>query len=124
MRVLVSGGRAFEPDDVVYRKLDRIHAETPIALLVNGWCPTGADKHARDWCLVRKVACLSDPADWDRYDKAAGPIRNQKMLRDWKPDLVVAFPGNRGTANMVRLAKDAGVRVIEYPATTDKEDTR
>lgn len=43
--------------------------------------------------------------------KAAGPIRNQRMLDEGKPDLVVAFPGGRGTADMVRRAKAAGVPV-------------
>lgn len=45
--------------------------------------------------------------------KAAGPIRNQRMLDDGKPDRVLAFPGGRGTANMVKLAKAAGVPVHE-----------
>jgi hypothetical protein len=36
--------------------------------------------------------------------RAAGPRRNQRMLEDFRPDLVVAFPGGRGTAYMVRRA--------------------
>ena len=44
-------------------------------------------------------------ADWDKFGRAAGPIRNAQMLREGKPDLVVAFPGGRGTANMVAQAK-------------------
>ena len=48
------------------------------------------------------------PADWTKHGKAAGPIRNQKML-DECPDLVVAFPGGKGTADMVRRAMKAGI---------------
>jgi hypothetical protein len=51
-------------------------------------------------------------ADWHWHGRAAGPIRNQKML-DWGPDLVVAFAGGDGTACMMRLARAAGVEVIE-----------
>jgi hypothetical protein len=51
-------------------------------------------------------------ADWHRHGRAAGPIRNQKML-DWGPDLVVAFAGGTGTAGMVRLARAACVEVIK-----------
>jgi hypothetical protein len=43
----------------------------------------------------------------------AGPIRKQQMLDEGKPDLVVAFPGGRGTAHMVRIARAAGIEVIE-----------
>jgi hypothetical protein len=51
-------------------------------------------------------------AEWKKYGPAAGPIRNQRML-DWGPDLVVAFSGGKGTADMVRRARAAGVEVIE-----------
>lgn len=52
------------------------------------------------------------PADWDRYGKAAGGIRNSQMLIEGKPDLVVAFPGGNGTRDMVLKARKAGIRTI------------
>jgi len=71
---------------------------------------------AGDWAVERGVECLQYPADWEKLGRAAGPIRNEQMLREGKPDLVVAFPGARGTAHMVRIAREAGVRVIEIAA--------
>lgn len=64
---------------------------------------------------ARVLGCDIDvyPADWPRYGKAAGPMRNQQMVDEGKPDVVLAFPGGRGTADMVRRAKAAGVRVVE-----------
>ena len=49
--------------------------------------------------------------------KSAGHIRNQVMLDKGKPDVVVAFPGGRGTADMVRRAEGAGIEVrrIKWP---------
>ncbi len=47
---------------------------------------------------------------WERHGRAAGVIRNQAML-DYGIDLVLAFPGGRGTADMVRRARSAGVAV-------------
>ncbi len=52
-------------------------------------------------------------AEWMKYGKAAGPIRNARMLAEGKPDLVVAFPGGRGTADMLRRVREAGIEVIE-----------
>lgn len=53
------------------------------------------------------------PADWKTHGRAAGPIRNQQMLEEGKPDLVIAFSGGAGTADMTRRAKNAGVEVIK-----------
>ena len=59
------------------------------------------------------VKHLPFQADWNAHGRAAGPIRNKRMLMEGKPDLVVAFPGGRGTENMKKQAKDAGVPVRE-----------
>ena len=59
------------------------------------------------------LPCAVYRADWEGLGRKAGPIRNQQMLDEGKPDLVVAFPGGRGTANMMRIAREAGIEVIE-----------
>jgi hypothetical protein len=59
------------------------------------------------------VKCVSVYAAWHDYGKAAGPIRNKRMLTDFAPDIVVAFPGGKGTADMVRQAKEREVEVRE-----------
>ncbi len=66
---------------------------------------------AREWAEARRVPVQTFRPDWKRFRRAAGPIRNKQMITEGKPDLVVAFPGGRGTANMVELARAAGVPV-------------
>jgi hypothetical protein len=112
MRVLVCGGRQF--DDVSFARaiLDRLHAEHRFQVLIEGDA-RGADRIAGDWADLRGVEHVKFPADWEKLGRKAGPIRNEQMLREGKPDLVIALPGGRGTANMVRIAREAGVRVIE-----------
>lgn len=73
----------------------------------------GADTAIIDWCVVNWLPCTEYLADWKRYGKRAGPIRNQQMLDEGKPDLVIAFPGGTGTADMIRRSKAAGLQVIE-----------
>jgi hypothetical protein len=73
----------------------------------------GADSCAADWAVVNWTGFEEYQADWIKHGKAAGHIRNKQMLEEGKPDLVIAFPGGRGTAHMVRIAKEAGVEVIE-----------
>ncbi len=73
----------------------------------------GADLLAAAWARSRGIPARPFPADWNRDGKAAGFLRNVRMLREGRPDLVVAFPGGKGTAHMVGLARRAGVAVLE-----------
>ncbi len=125
LRVLVCGGRTL---GCVHRNptaadLERAYAEQRMMdgtligafnegmrVLIHGDA-RGADR----WCAVRgkDIGCsiLAFPAAWDVHGRAAGAIRNARMLAEGKPDLVLAFPGGRGTADMVRRAERAGVPV-------------
>lgn len=115
MRVLVCGGRDYRNHAYVFGVLDEMHAATPITCIIQGGA-RGADLHAYLWARERQIPNEQYDADWESDGLAAGPIRNARMLRDGKPDLVVAFPGGRGTADMVRQARAAGVSVREVTA--------
>jgi predicted Rossmann-fold nucleotide-binding protein len=110
MKVLVCGGRDFDDQALLYDVLDEIESnEGPITLVIQGGA-SGADELALDWAKYRGKDCLTVAADWKTHGKAAGPIRNSKML-SYNPDLVVAFPGGAGTADMVKKAIAAGGKV-------------
>lgn len=73
----------------------------------------GADQMADAWAKRHALDVRAYRANWDEHRLAAGPIRNQLMLDEGKPQFVVAFPGGVGTADMVRRAKAAGIDVAE-----------
>lgn len=73
----------------------------------------GADTLAVEWAKHFGLKLHEFPADWDRYKKGAGSIRNQQMIDEGKPKLVVAFPGSTGTRDMVTRAKFEGIPVRE-----------
>lgn len=139
MRILVCGGRNFAapiPYDhslenkpamdeyrFVIRKLSEII--NPLSIYYNpndNWLPNdiiiingaakGVDSASTDWAIVNFSQLEEYPADWKKHGKAAGIIRNKQML-DLGVDLVIAFPGGTGTADMVKKAKKAGIKVIE-----------
>jgi len=114
MRVLVCGGRDFTDSVFVVNTLFRLEEEYGDFTTVIHGGATGADSEAGVFARMRHAKEIVFRANWKRHGKAAGPIRNQRMLDEGKPDLVVAFPGGRGTANMVQLAKLAGVKVEDY----------
>jgi aspartokinase-like uncharacterized kinase len=109
---LVCGGRDFADLGAVWSQLDALHGLSGVRLLIQGGA-TGADDLASSWAQFNGVPQRKFPADWKAHGRAAGPLRNQQMLTEGKPDLVIAFPGGKGTADMVRRARAAGVEVLE-----------
>ena len=122
-RILVTGGRDYADQAMLFGALDMQAEQTGIFTIIQGGA-NGADRLARMWCHSRKVRYDNYPADWRTPGRAAGPIRNQQMIDEGKPTRVFAFPGGRGTADMVRRAKAAGLPVHDFarltPITKDK----
>lgn len=116
MMVLVCGGRDFvnqrQVNDVLDRIRSELRAKNKDMTVVQGGA-SGADACAREWCRERQVPYFNMPADWRKHGRAAGPIRNQRMIDVHAPGLVVAFPGGAGTADMVRRAHVARIDVID-----------
>ena len=115
MKVLICGGRDFTD----YRRFAVAMREItleygPFDVAIHGDAK-GADHCAHLWANspIGSKSEIVFEADWKTHGNAAGPKRNQQMLDEGKPDLVVAFPGGRGTADMVRRAKVAKLPVIE-----------
>jgi hypothetical protein len=117
MKILVCGGREYLDGGAVNKYLTNlIESEyflSPITAVIHGGAK-GADSLAGEWAKANGITQEVFKPDWNRFGKAAGFIRNSEMLKDGKPDLVVAFPGGRGTAMMVDIARRAGVQVKIY----------
>lgn len=107
MTLLVCGGRSFRNAAWLRAALDALQ---PDRLMEGGG--SGADALARGWARDHGVPTITYFAAWDRYGRSAGPRRNQQMLDEGKPDLVLACPGGKGTADMVTRAQAAGVQVL------------
>ncbi len=113
MRVLVCGGRDFNDDEKVFSILNNYDRDHDFTLVIHG-AAKGADSAAGRWAQAnRGCGEMRFPANWKKHGKAAGPIRNQRMIDEGQPDLVIAFPGGKGTRNMINAAKSAGIDVIE-----------
>lgn len=110
MKVVVCGGRDFSSPAQVWRELDRLHSELKFTELMQGGA-SGVDSFAREWAARKpEIVRYACHADWGRFGRGAGPKRNARML-EWKPDMVIAFPGGSGTSNMIKQAIASGVPV-------------
>jgi len=118
--VLVTGGRNYANMNHVRTTLDAVKPD----FLIEGGCPTGADKHAQNWAEDRGVHHAVVPALWNKLGKSAGPARNSVMVLLLKAlessgmeCIVLAFPGGRGTASCVTIATDNKLYVREMKDT-------
>lgn len=120
MVVLVCGDRKWNHQNIVDRVLRTMSNVSPITLLIEGGAP-GADTCGRLAASKLHIPCKTYPADWAKYGKAAGPIRNRQMLNEGKPDIVLAFHSNiaksKGTKDMIKAARNAGILVALYTNT-------
>lgn len=122
-RVLVTGSRDYWRRSKVRRVLDELQADGGVELVIHGTC-RGADKLAESVAAELGITYVGVPAEWRKYNSGAGPIRNQRMIDEWVPTLVLAFhddvEASKGTRDMVRRAEKAGVPV-RIVTSNDKE---
>lgn len=111
MRVLVCGGRSYYDTKAIYNFLNEFHKTHKIDLLIHGDA-TGADTIAKCWALLKGIPIRTFKANWQEYGNRAGAIRNTAMLKEGKPDIVIAFPGGHGTDHMIAIAGKAEIKVV------------
>jgi hypothetical protein len=113
MQVLICGSRNFIDEAAIAAVIDKLD---PDDIVIHG-CASGADTIAGELARARGLKVMEFPAQWRRYGRSAGPIRNKQMLVEGKPDIVYAFykdkKKSKGTKNMVKQARSAGVETVE-----------
>lgn len=112
--VVVTGGRNFDSYWTVHDKLSEVEP----TLVVQGGCPTGADRWARRWCMFTGIPVVTVHPLWDKFGDPAGPIRNKWMFDIFDVYVTLAFPGGDGTADCIKASLHAGVGV--YKCYTDR----
>ena len=126
-KILVSGGRDFNNWELLRDTLyiacrdrgwesppDEYGNSLPNVIIVHGGA-RGADDLADQWAVVNWCVVEEYKADWKHEGKAAGPIRNKRMLETSKPDLILAFPmpNSVGTWDLVQAAKRRNERLAQ-----------
>lgn len=112
MKLLVCGGRDYSDRERLKLAMNQAVVGVTEVVVIHGGA-RGADTLAGEIAKAAGVPTQVFLADWDRFGKRAGFLRNTKMLEEGKPDIVLAAPGGAGTRMMIEIAKRAGVTVIE-----------
>ncbi len=127
MRVLVCGSKRWTDGEAIRRELEQLPTDTVLIHGDNGYdargrglwgepdelAVRGADKLAGAIGTSLGFIVERYTPDWQRHGPKAGPIRNSRMLREGKPELVIAFASDlersTGTRDMVHKAQKAGI---------------
>lgn len=117
VRLCVTGGRTYDDEKVVADTLAQIAKEQNIREIGVG-CARGLDALVLEWAEEHHYSYRCYHADWDRYGLTAGLYRNEAMLLDFKPDILLVFPGGTGTTDCARRA-----RKLDIPRTFIDADT-
>ena len=117
LRVLVCGGRKYNDSAMFSRVMGALFLDDGSVLARRGLtiihgAQTGADTLAHQWAVANCARPAPYKAEWTKYGNPAGPIRNQRMIDEGRPDLVIAFPGWVGTNDTVTRARAAGIPVL------------
>lgn len=124
MRTLICGSRNFNDTEMMRDVMHSLWRKmTPVTGVIHGGAK-GADTLAGEWANSLMLPVFVYQACWDLHGTAAGPIRNQQMLVEGKPDIVVAFltsslSQSKGTRDMVARSRKANVLTM----VIGKDDT-
>lgn len=115
MRLAIVGSRTFTDADLMWRTLNSARINGGFDEFVSGGA-AGADTVAREWAQAYGFTLIEHLPDWERHGKAAGFIRNQKIIAD--ADALVAFFGpdgpTKGTDHSIRLARAKRIPIHIY----------
>lgn len=113
MKLLICGDRNWSNGDAIRQVIKKFNPTT----VIEGEAK-GADTLARLSAVTMGIDVMPFPADWQKYGRAAGPIRNSQMLKEGNPDVVVGFhykiDESKGTRDMLTRAKKAGKATFIY----------
>lgn len=111
MRTIIAGSRTLNDYRIVAQAMSEFAEE--VTEVVSG-CASGVDQLGEQWAKNHPVRLARFPADWEKYGKSAGPIRNRQMA-EYADALVAIWDGkSRGTKNMIEEAKKRGLIVFVF----------
>ena len=108
--VMICGSRTITDKDWITKETEEFLADLyhekkdPCFKIIDGGA-RGVDQIATAFAISHNCSCREYPADWNKYGKAAGPIRNEQMVKDCDYCLIFWDGESRGTKNDIDLCE-------------------
>ena len=113
MKVLVCGGRDYNDYDVLKCVMEKVMDcySAEVKVVISGLAK-GGDKLGEKWAEENNIEVEGYRAEWNKYGKRAGWLRNVRMADEGRPNVIVALPGGRGTKMMIDIGVDRKIDTI------------
>ena len=115
MKIVIGGSRTYTDYKAFSEALDSVLPDIPEneITILSGHCK-GVDAMAERYAAEHKICLQVYPAEWSIYGRAAGPVRNRRMVEEC--DMVIAFwnGSSRGTVSLIESAKKQGRDVVIF----------
>jgi hypothetical protein len=121
MKILVSGSRYLSDPQLIRSVFEGVFKEYPKGTLIHGGAK-GVDRFVGELAKEAGYEVIECKANWEKYGKGAGMIRNQEMVDNYSPDLLIAFPikESRGTFHTIKYAEKKGIETRVYLMNSDE----
>lgn len=111
-RMLITGSRNWTDKDIIHKDISAARAFSKL-IVVHGDCPTGADNIAKLYCIEHGIEQELHPADWKKFGKRAGFVRNREMVYSGVNMVFAYIKDNSAGASMtLDMARSLGVPCV------------
>lgn len=113
MKIIIAGSRNIIDYDKIKKIIDSIVEKNNIQIteVISG-CALGIDTIAINWAWNKNISVKKFPADWNKYGKKAGYLRNEEMSK-YADGLIAIWDGSsKGTEHMIKIMKKLNKLVI------------
>ena len=109
MKVIIAGSRDITDVSLVQIAVDESGFD--VTEVICGMA-RGVDTLGKEWADAKGIPVIKRPANWSRYRKEAGRIRNTEMAMEGEALIAIMdSKGTPGTSHMIRVARGYGLKV-------------
>lgn len=113
IRLIIAGSRDYYDQEKVFRDIHTFQGKFGIDEIISGGA-SGVDKLAEEYAFLHQIPFKLFQADWEKYGKAAGSIRNREMA-EYANALLAFDKGTKGTQNMIDIARKYHLKGFVIP---------
>lgn len=123
MRVLICAGRHYADTRLCRQALEAFQREHEVRVLIHGGNQFLGGE-IEDWAREMGADIVRYPPNWQLHGKLAERLRNTFMLKDSRPDILIALPGGDDTEELVNQARQAGIPILPVNGRTALKASR
>lgn len=112
MKVIIAGSRTLSFNDTI-AAINHCPFKHEISVVISGTAK-GVDRHGEEWAKLNNIPVIQYPANWNKFGKRAGYVRNEEMAQNADALIAVWDGVSKGTKHMIDIANSYNLKVFTY----------